>query len=281
MSYNAEEYSNADGSPVELYDIVLGATSWHFCSGEDAITQDAVLYTPLTVDRDTLPVGPSERTNDFGISLPATHPFVLKYRLLVPGQKATVTIRRIHRTDGSHAVINLFKGVVVAIAFVNNGATAQIGVAPGTSNFTLMMPRYVYSSQCNHVLGDRWCTIDLETGTSLTGFPYKHSNTVVSVTGKDIVVGGIVGAGYPDDFFAGGVLVTAAGDRRLIVGQTGDHCYVYIPPFEGTALVGTTVAVYAGCDHTLDTCTSKFDNRINYGGFNYVPLTSPFSNSVV
>lgn len=41
---------------------------------------------------------------------------------------------------------------------------------------------------------------------------------------------------------------------------------LFLPTLAPIAL-GTTFEFYAGCDHTYDTCKSKFSNGINFGGF--------------
>jgi hypothetical protein len=35
---------------------------------------------------------------------------------------------------------------------------------------------------------------------------------------------------------------------------------------------GDTFTAYPGCDKTQNTCTSKFNNLVNFGGFPYVPV---------
>ena len=44
--------------------------------------------------------------------------------------------------------------------------------------------------------------------------------------------------------------------------------------------LGQTVDVFAGCDHSLAICESKFANVINYGGFPFVPIKNPFNSSL-
>jgi uncharacterized phage protein (TIGR02218 family) len=40
---------------------------------------------------------------------------------------------------------------------------------------------------------------------------------------------------------------------------------------------GDVVRVYAGCDHTVETCREKFANQRNYGGLPELPAKNPFS----
>ena len=57
-------------------------------------------------------------------------------------------------------------------------------------------------------------------------------------------------------------------------------------PFPFT-IVGQTVEVYAGCDHTAEPCATKFfttedpqGNLRNYGGFLFVPTKNPFESGL-
>jgi uncharacterized phage protein (TIGR02218 family) len=283
MSFNGEETSRKSGSPVELYDINLGTQSWHFTSGEEPVTIDMIDYEPMAIHRESFPVGREENKPETPITIPATHEFVQMFIPLVPAQIATVTLRRFHRYDLLTETISLFAGYVTGIKFSDDGLTATIGVAPFTENMSRPVPRYVYSGLCNHVLGDRWCnadgTVDLETGSTPSGLPFKFTGTVTSVNGLSVVVSGISGT-YPDNFFQSGRVLTAAGDTRLVTKQNGSNIHIYVPLFEGADLVGQTVSVYIGCDHSLPICASNFNNVINYGGFPFVPLTNPFNTGL-
>jgi uncharacterized phage protein (TIGR02218 family) len=284
MSYNGEESSRKSGSPVELYDINLGSDSWHFTSSEDTITMDAIDYEPMPVHRESFPIGREENKPETPITLPASHPFVRKFIQLVPSEIASVSLRRYHRFDLTTEVISLFTGYVTGVKFSDDGLTATIGVAPFTANMSRPVPRYVYSGLCNHVLGDRWCnadgTVDLATDSSPGGKAFKYvGNLSAFTTPTRITVDG-VSSTYPDNFFQSGRVVTAAGDTRLITHQIGNSCYLYVPLFEGAALIGNNVTLFAGCDHTVPTCKDKFGNVINFGGFPFVPLNNPFNTGL-
>jgi uncharacterized phage protein (TIGR02218 family) len=283
MSFTIEEVSLESGSPIELYDIVIGSTTYYLCSCAEAITMDGNDYVPTPVSRDPVPVGIEERKSEISLSVPASHDFVRQYIHLVPASKATVTIRRFHRYDGALEVIKLFKGIVSAIRFIDSGANAVIGLVPYSSRLGVTIPRYVYSGLCNHVLGDRWCQIDLEAGLAVGGFSLKFVGNLSAISGINVTVDGIGTAGYPNNFFKSGILVTAAGDKRLITNQNVNNLRVLVPLFEGASLIGNNVAIYGGCDHSYEGargCGPKFANKINYGGFPYIPRNNPFATGL-
>jgi uncharacterized phage protein (TIGR02218 family) len=41
---------------------------------------------------------------------------------------------------------------------------------------------------------------------------------------------------------------------------------------------GDVLSLYPGCDHSMATCISKFNNLVNYGGFPYMTQKNPWSN---
>ena len=47
------------------------------------------------------------------------------------------------------------------------------------------------------------------------------------------------------------------------------------------AAVGDTIYLYPGCDRTLATCTAKFGNSANFGGFPFIPTKNPFGGSPI
>jgi hypothetical protein len=67
-------------------------------------------------------------------------------------------------------------------------------------------------------------------------------------------------------------------DRRLILSSSGDVLTLLLP-FTSSPL-GSTVIVFAGCDHTIATCKSKFNNVVNYGGFAFVPTKNIFQTGI-
>jgi len=75
------------------------------------------------------------------------------------------------------------------------------------------------------------------------------------------------------------VLQTVQGHRRMILSHVGDTVTL-------TAAIlglapGSTVTAFAGCDHTISTCDSKFNNRENFGGFPYFPSINPFAGGPI
>lgn len=79
--------------------------------------------------------------------------------------------------------------------------------------------------------------------------------------------------------------INGGDDARLILSQSGDDLQLLLPFPD--SILGSTVVILAGCDHTVTTCDSKFNtpsdpqsNVVNFGGFPFVPTKNPFEGGV-
>ncbi|QVM84936.1 DUF2163 domain-containing protein [Novosphingobium decolorationis] len=83
-------------------------------------------------------------------------------------------------------------------------------------------------------------------------------------------------AGLADPaLFTGGTLRwldgARAGQVTAILGVTAEGALVLDQPMEPVPLPGTPVRLREGCDHTLDTCSTRFANAINFRGEPHLP----------
>lgn len=268
MAFDTQERSVESGQPIELYDFRLGTETFLWTTNPTAVTYNSLTYLPMEITRESLMFSPDERAQALKIVCPASTALVRKYINSVPGQKATLTILRVHRNDGANQLVQLFKGVAKTVGFSQNGIQAEIAVLPISAELQDSIPRFVFSGLCNHVLYDNGCTV----AQSL----FRHQDEVTGVSGDTITVQGLSVKG--DNWATGGYIALPSGDFRLVINHTGDTIRVLIP-FPSSPL-GQTVEVFAGCAHDIQTCKTKFNNVINFGGFAWVPLKNPFSTGL-
>ncbi len=268
MAFATQERSVEAGQPIELFDFRIGTDAYLWTTNPTAVTYNSLTYQPLEVRRDTLQFSQDSRAESLNITVPASTPMVRRFINSVPGQRATLTILRVHRNDGANELVQFFKGVALTVAFTLNGLEAEIAVVPITAELANTIPRFVFSTVCNHVLFDSACTVS----SSL----FRHQEEVTGVAGDTITVQGLAAKG--DGWAAGGYIALSSGEFRQILAHTGDTIRVLLP-FPSSPL-GQTVEVFAGCDHSISTCGSKFTNVPNFGGFAWVPLKNPFSTGL-
>lgn len=125
-----------------------------------------------------------------------------------------------------------------------------------------------YGPQCRADLGDERCTIDLgpltQNGSVLTPDPIYPKI-------KFVPAAGLVGAA---GYFNGGVLTFTSGRNlayRLEVGSWDGTTFVMFEDFPYPVEVGDTFTIEPGCDKTIATCFTKFNNVVNFRGEPNIP----------
>jgi len=142
-----------------------------------------------------------------------------------------------------------------------------------------------YQRMCRHALYGRGCKVS------------KAAYTVVGI--PSAVVGQLVtipeAAGYPDGYFATGMIETPDGTLRFITSHVGSQITLMRPMESlgrlfaeqgyglryGEVYGGLSVKLYPGCDRSRGVCNGRFNNLENYGGFDWIPTRNPFGGSSI
>lgn len=268
MTYLDSETSVHDGEPIELYLFEApNAVTYTYTSGFEAVVKGSKTYEPIPIKRTKIKVFSQNDVAAIDIEMPMSTPLIVDFAFGVPVRDLDLTIFRRHGTGPD---IDFWKGKITAIKTVGNIATvkspSRLSVAFKTS-----IPSVYYQKQCNHPLYGIRC------GASRAAF--KTTTTIV--TGGAGVTSLIVASdgGNPDDFFTAGEIVRVIdGESRMIIDHT-DDTVVITHPFKELD-VGNTVELFAGCDHTLETCKTKFNLVVNFGGHNQIPDSNPFETGL-
>lgn len=274
MTFAAYETSEEGGRPAELYELRIGTEVFLYTNSQMPITISTSTYVPLPISRSEISSSAESGTGEhLDVKLPGDNLFVRKFVSIVPGRRPTLTLLKLHLADVAQETIVLFKGVVQSVSFSDNSDVATLKVAPLTAAKSRPIPRLTYQSLCGHMLYDARCKIGEHDP------DFEKFLLVEAVTGA----GGILQLDGADtfgfaDFFVNG-FVEYLGDYRLITEQAGELCTLLLP--FGTSPLGTVVRCLAGCKHRLaQDCIAKYDNRINYGGFPFVPTKNIFVTGI-
>lgn len=142
------------------------------------------------------------------------------------------------------------------------------------------------SRNCRNNLGDAKCGVNLGA--------FTDSYTVFAVQGRRITVSTTIQR--PTGYYANGTITLTSGANigtTLAVGLFTEVLYdngvfpavyrnifeLYESPFVPLS-AGNTFNATAGCNKELDTCYSKFNNVVNFGGEPFVPGTDFYFNGV-
>jgi len=265
MTFEDHEQSVETGGRIELYTLAIGTSIWRMHDTfSDVIPYAGDDYFKAIISRGRIATGQEHLT----VKLPADHEFSNQFTTIAPGQLGTLTIRAYHRADDTDVRV-IYKGVVRSVAFTRDMSQSLLSVVPVSEAFDKAVPQRTFQSSCNNVLFDADCKV--------SSGSFKHTNIVTAVAGNVVTVQALLstkGDGWATAGFASyGVL-----DYRLILTQDGDDCILALPFYADVS--GKTIDVFAGCEHVIAVCESKFGNRINFGGCPYVPTKNIFATGL-
>jgi uncharacterized phage protein (TIGR02218 family) len=154
----------------------------------------------------------------------------------------------------------LFKGRVGSIDYVGR-TSAQITVNSELISLDVDMPRNLYAPNCQHTLFDSGCGLNKNShgaagvvGVNSTRSSVQWSNASVAYAQGTITFSSGLNSGVTAS-------IKAATSAFLTLGY----------PLPQTPSAGDVFTAYLGCDHTLGTCRSKFNNVQNFRGFPFIP----------
>jgi uncharacterized phage protein (TIGR02218 family) len=269
MTYDARERSVQDGRPIEIFTFARDVQAWRYTSADRDVTVTSQVYRAQPISRSEIESTQEKARLGITITMPRTIEVAELYRVSPPTQAVTCIVQQYHEADAE--VATLWTGRILSCEFA--GAMATLRLEPLLTSIRRIGLRRMYQRQCPHVLYGPACQVNRES--------FRVDGTVASISG--LVVNVAAAAGEADAWFAGGYLeYTAEGgapERRFITNHAGPLLTVSSAPYGLAA--AAAVKLYPGCDHAITTCTSKFSNAANYGGFPYFPLKNPFGGQPV
>jgi uncharacterized phage protein (TIGR02218 family) len=160
--------------------------------------------------------------------------------------------------------VTVFYGRVVEVKATRVSAAFSINNPMELLNID--MPRRLYQAGCVHALYDQGCTV------SKAAFTNSRIAAAGSTAGTILATDA-----SPTGWYALGALTFTAGINnglsRTIKSFTAGApaTFALLSPFPNPPAAGDGFSAFAGCDHTMSTCTSKFSNFPNFGGTPFTP----------
>jgi uncharacterized phage protein (TIGR02218 family) len=267
------EESVEKSSPVELYDLVFGSKHWHWTSADSNIRWRGNDYIAIPIERTKILLASAQELDILEVTIPATNEFAGMFVDIVPSRLADLTITRIHRyddlADTSEGYVVIFRGAVQSVAFSRNNFEARLAVTPMSMNLAKAIPMWTYQSLCNHMLFDCRC------GISENDPNFRADCVVSAATGNTLTVTGLAGPTAVAGWATAGFVQWGQEFRTILEHRAGGNLDLILPFYHD--VLDESVIVHIGCDHTSETCRLKFDNILNYLGFEHVPTKNPFS----
>lgn len=284
MSFDAFETS--DGQPVEFVTFINGSTIVRRTNANRAVTPAAFEFLPLEYTRTAPAMSKDSDDTQIRFKVPGDFQIVGLYTNILTSNITSVTIERFHLNDPAAEIQVFWKGTIASV--VRNNAMAEILCRPITQGGH-EIPRFTYQSACNYFLYDsqtcRLNSADFDFTAPVTSIVNKTEIKITGLRAEAVIIdAGIPGtltAAELDDYWLGG-FVTANGElRRIAEGNIGADPDVIRIAFPFLDLeVSDLITVFAGCLRSADICVRKFDNIINFGGFNNVPEVNPMDTEL-
>lgn len=254
---------------------------YRYTSAEVDISYDGHTWDSVKIDRGRPPsrmVGESSRsTLDLEMD-GITTDVVRQWDGAGPSSEVRVTIYVASRDDIAGTITQVFPGVVQTIS--GAGKRITISAALRSAGSEKKGPRGHFSTRCRHALYGPGCKVNIDTT--------KISGEVVSIDEATKTLTVAIGSewGGPGDlWFLGGALIFGSSGRRIVAQEppasVAGGLYEYeigLSYWLDGLAEGSTVDMAWGCDRTFSTCSDRFTNVENFGGFTDLSkvLASPF-----
>lgn len=285
MNYATIEASTAEGRPYFLYQFVEGDQVWRFTSRATDWTSAGSEGEAITWEASAISHGDVVQTSEIErgrleLTWPLSHPFARRFIAPLGNTPVTLTIFRGHEQVLGETVAH-WKGRVVGAEV--EGVRILLNCESVFSTLRRAGVRAKYQRLCRHALYGRGCGLDI-------AFHWQ-TGTVTATSGSTVTLP--EAAGQPDGWFRGGVLRFGA-QLGFITGHVGTTLTLSRPmPELAAALAAPQVDpetggpspvvadIAPGCDLRASTCTAKFGNLANFGGFPEIPGRNPFGGSSI
>lgn len=176
---------------------------------------------------------------------------------------ARIDVYACNWADLTQGTVQLRRGWLGQVALAGGHYTAELR---GLHDLLQRVVGDYYTPECRYDLGDSRCTVDLG--------PITVTGAVTSVT--DNATFADTSRTEVDGIFNYGKLTWTGGANNGLSMEVKNWdgsglIFTLWLPMPNAITIGDTYSVYPGCDKRFTTCTNKFSNAINFGGFPYVP----------
>jgi hypothetical protein len=263
MTYDTYEQSVASGKPILLFRFASSIGDvWRMTTSEDAVVYGSYTYTPGVVGHEEVEIEDIIDVNALEIKLGRSDPIANQFVSGPIEGYIDVTVYRGH--EGNY--VTFWQGRLVSVIW-DDDAIPTLRFEPRTSSMARVGKRRVVQRLCGLALYDNTCAVN--------SLSYRVAGTVTSFDGLDIVSSTF--ATKASGYFKGGKIQVGSAVRLIIAHTTNT---VTISRLISDLAVGNSFYAWAGCDHLPTTCNTKFSNKINFGGCEFLPVKNPFEASI-
>jgi uncharacterized phage protein (TIGR02218 family) len=243
---------------------------WTFTSGDTAIIYNSESYIPTAIGRTAAEVKNEISRSNIDVSFSLDNQTAQRW---LHDNVETIVSLIIYERDAFGEFSVMWKGRLAGV----RPSMSEIKLTFESLFTSLRRPglRASFQRSCRHMLYGQNCGVSK----SLFSVPA----TPTAMIGKVVTIP--EAAAHPDGYFTTGMLEGPDGALRFITGHTGDQITLVRPfDFLARAIVQglpTSGNLYPGCDRMRSTCSTRYNNLNNYGGFDWIPIRNPFDGSSI
>lgn len=273
MSFASLETSLDSAMPFELFEIRYTGNVWHYTNADQDIVFQGVTYKAVPCSHDDIEQSITGDKTALTLQFPFDIPFAEVYRIQPPSEIVTLRILAQNYLDMSDYV-TMWKGRILNCAW--KWPWVEVIAESATVSTNRAGLRRRYSTSCPHNLYGQQCGVLREA--------FRDAAVANVVSGMSVTAYGAIGK--PDNHYAGGYMTwinaeRANTERRMIVSSVGATGALELASLPVGLQTGQDIAIFAGCDHTISTCESKFNNSANCGAIPYIPKKNPFGGTTL
>ena len=259
--------STDEGEPIYLYMFARQGNTWRYASSDRIESHAGDDYLPLQITNSGIRSGGDDASIE--VSLPRDTAVALNWFPWPPSDfvYCTIFIKHVGETDA----LVVWSGRLVQPKFGNTSLTLVSEPTMSLVSGTAPSPRLQRS--CWKTCFGPDCRADPEV--------HKVESTVTAIDGFTLTIPGATS--FPDGRLVNGVVEWVRPDgigiSRTIEAHVGDQ--VTINYSDLSLVEDIDVVLLPGCKQSLDDCDEYFDNLVNCGAIDTIPIRNPHDGNPV
>lgn len=256
--------------PVYLVEFQWGTLFFRYTTADANWILDAQEYQvrPLSIGK--LSASTSEAVGDATITLPGDDPVIKIFDAFLPVDPVMCTIKYMEANDPDHEVRTIKSGQVTTVIDKDDGFS-ELKVKPLYEAFNRAVPWQTQQVGCVLMLFGFQCGVNSE--------DFKTTAVGVIEITTEYVQAAEFDNADPTWFKAGYIRNRRTREIRFILAQEASGVLRISYPFDGAKTTDIFDA-FAGCMKLGSICKDKFNNKINFMGFEKIPTKNIFKTGI-
>lgn len=267
--------------PFFLYLFRRGGVEYRFTSLPTDLTRtvagvSGTVWTAAPISHGRIPYSSESYRSEFPITFPLSDAFARGFLAPLGIEPASVTVWRGFLNDPDAELVVKYKGTVIGGRPSESAGTITLVCMSGLSQLMRRGLSAVFQRPCRHVVYFGGCRLNLA--------DHQTVATVSALTVDGLTATVAAAAGQDDGYYRAGI-IEFNGAREMIVSHVGATLKL-TAPLPGLAAQiaadgSASIKIAPGCNLTMSTCRTRFDNLNNFGGFPYISDTPFDGRSIV